>query len=59
MFESNGTWRTVGCIIACLGKLISFVPNPAISVWGELGIQIGIAIGGAGVVKAGIVKLVS
>ncbi len=50
--QSDGTWRTLGCIIAGLGELITFVPDARISVWGNLVMQIGAAIGGAGVIKA-------
>lgn len=52
MWESNGTIRTIGALISAIGGLVQAVPLPNVSVWGNLIMQIGAAIGGAGVLNA-------
>jgi len=52
LFKSQGVLRTLGCILATAGEAVKLVPLPQVSVWGDLVSQIGIALGGAGCLRA-------
>lgn len=52
--KSNGTLRGLGCILMIVGELGKSIPE--IAPYADILTQVGMAIGGTGIVKATLVK---
>lgn len=49
-----GLLRTLGCVLASIGPIVSELPIEQISIWGNVISSIGAVTCGAGVLRAGL-----